>query len=82
MTSASQYGAHAEVYVAEKRRTRTMVDGEKAGYLEKLRAGDIGYSWVRSSDTLLDQITGWVAASCVGADSHSPPEVNPLPTKR
>jgi len=35
-----------------------------------------------AADTLLDQITGRVAASCAGADSNRPPEVNPLPTKR
>jgi hypothetical protein len=35
-----------------------------------------------AADTLLDQITGRVAASCAGADSNRPPEVNPLPAKR
>jgi 2-polyprenyl-6-methoxyphenol hydroxylase-like FAD-dependent oxidoreductase len=32
--------------------------------------------------TLLDQITGRVAASCAGAGHNSPPEVHPRPTKR
>jgi hypothetical protein len=81
MTSASQHGAHAGVYEAEKRRTRAMVDGDvaalavlldidcryvhssgavdtKAGYLEKLRAGDIGYSWIRPSDQLIIESRG------------------------
>ena len=86
MTSASQYGAHAGVYEAEKRRTRAMVDGDvaalavlldndcrcvhssgavdtKAGYLETLRAGDIGYSWVRSSDQLIIEVGAGAAVS-------------------
>jgi uncharacterized protein DUF4440 len=35
----------------------------KASYLEKLQAGDFGYSWIRSSEQVIIEVGGGVAVS-------------------
>ena len=86
MKAADHDNPHADVYAAEERRTRAMVEGDlsvlsalieddcryvhssgvvdtKATYLEKLQTGEVGYTWIRSSQQVVIDVGAGMAIS-------------------
>ena len=86
MKPADHDNPHADVYAAEERRTRAMVEGDlsvlsalidddcryvhssgavdtKATYLEKLQMGEVGYTWIRSSEQVVLDVGAGMAVS-------------------